>query len=82
MIIVSKASACTLTVPKDATVNFAIGTQFLIQQGAAGVLTLTPEDGTITINSAGGLLALFAQYSVCSLIKTANNTFSAFGDLG
>jgi len=81
LITMTKASANTLTVPKDATVNFAVGTQILVYQGGAGVTTIAPEDAGITIRSAGGLLNLYTQYSTCGLVKIAANLWSLAGDL-
>ena len=80
-ITMTKGSANTLTVPKDATVNFAIGTKVMVYQGGAGTTTLAPEDGTITINSVAGNLDISAQYGVAKLVKIAANVWVAFGDL-
>jgi len=80
-ITMTKGSANTLTVPKDATVNFAVGTYIYVYQGGAGVTTLAPEDGAITINSVGGNLDISAQYGVAKLVKIAANLWVAFGDL-
>ena len=81
LVTMTKASANTLTVPKNATVAFATGTQILIAQGGAGKTTIAPEDGTVTINSSGGLLSLYGQYSGCCLTKTDTNVWLLVGDL-
>jgi hypothetical protein len=80
-ITMTKGSANTLTVPKDATVNFAVGTYITVYQGGAGVTTIAPEDGTIVINSVAGNLDISAQYGVAKLHKIAANSWVAYGDL-
>jgi hypothetical protein len=80
-ITMTKGTANTLTVPKDATINFAVGTYVYVYQGGAGVTTIAPEDGTIVINSVAGNLDISAQYGVAKLVKIAANTWVAFGDL-
>ena len=80
-ITMTKGTANTLTVPKDATVNFAIGTYVTVYQGGAGTTTLAPEDGAITINSLAGNLDISGQYGVAKLHKIAANTWCAYGDL-
>jgi hypothetical protein len=81
IVIMTKAGANNLTVPEEATTNFPVGTQVLVAQGGAGVTTIVAHAG-VTIRSAGGLMNLFAQYSVCSLIKVGVDLWYATGDLG
>lgn len=84
---VSNAGAVTLTVPVNANVGFVVGTRIYIQAGDAGVVTIAGEDdsgvsGEVTvINSLAGNLNIAGQYGVVTLVKTATNTWSAFGDL-
>ena len=80
-ITMTKATSNTLTVPKDATVNFAIGTYITVYQGGAGTTTFAPEDGTITIRSRSSYLNISAQYGVAKLYKIASNLWSLSGDL-
>lgn len=80
-ITMTKGTANTLTVPKDATVNFAIGTYVKVYQGGAGITSIAPEDGTITINCSVSTPAIRAQYGVATLHKIAANTWVAYGDL-
>jgi hypothetical protein len=77
----TKGSANTLTIPKDATVNFTIGTKIMVYQGGAGTTTIAPEDGTIVINAIGAANDISAQYGVATLIKIAANLWSLFGDI-
>jgi hypothetical protein len=76
---VSNASANTLTVPRDISVNFPVGTQIMIIQTGAGQTTITPAGG-VTINSTPGL-KLRAQWSSATLLKRAADTWYATGDL-
>jgi hypothetical protein len=82
MVTMTVEGANTVTIPKHSVVAFPIGAQILIYQGGAGVTTIIPVDGDVTINSAGSYVALFAQYSVCSLVQIAENVWSLMGDLG
>jgi hypothetical protein len=80
-ITMTKGTANTLTVPKDATVNFAIGTKVMVYQGGAGTTIIAPEDGTIEINAVGGADDISAQYGVASLVKIAVNLWSLSGNI-
>ena len=73
-------TANTLTVPPNVDVAFPIGTQILVEQGGTGQTTIQAGAG-VTLNSAGGLLALANQYSTVTLIKKAINTWLVAGDL-
>lgn len=72
----NNASPNTVTVPSGLT-----GTQpvIIIQMGA-GQTTIAAGAG-VTINSAGGLLALRAQWSSATLIPDGTDTFILIGDL-
>jgi hypothetical protein len=76
---VSNASANTLTVPLNSSVEFPIGSQITILQTGAGQTTITATGG-VTINATPGL-KLRAQWSSVTLIKRATNTWVALGDL-
>jgi hypothetical protein len=76
---ISNASANTLTVPLNSSVAFPIGTQITILQTGAGATTITATGG-VTINATPGLI-LRAQWSSVTLIKRAENTWVALGDL-
>lgn len=76
----SNASAITITVPPSV---FSAGQQINIQQIGAGQVTFTQGAGvTITSNGAtSNSPKLRVQYSACTIICTAANTFTVIGDL-
>ena len=76
---VSNASANTLTVPLNSSVAFPVGTQITVLQTGAGQTTITATGG-VTVNATPGL-KLRAQWSSVTLIKRAENTWVAIGDL-
>jgi len=74
-------SACTFTVPTNASVAFPVGTVLTVQQiNAAGQITLTPASGAVTINTASSLTSR-VNYSIIGVVQTAANVWSALGDL-
>jgi hypothetical protein len=71
----------TVSVPTDATFNFAIGTQINLLNIASGVITVAAATpGTTVVNGTPGL-KLRAQWSSATLIKLASNTWVIVGDL-
>ena len=70
----------TLTVPTNASVPLAVGTQIMVVQQNTGPTTIAPAGG-VTLNSAGGLLNLASQYSAATLVKRAVDEWYVFGDL-
>ena len=72
-------SANNLTVPLNSSVPFPIGTQITILQTGTGQTTIVATVG-VTINSTPGL-KLRTQWSSATLIKRAENTWVAIGDL-
>lgn len=73
------ASANNLTIPPNSSVAFPTGTTILVVQVGAGQTTLVAGSG-VTVNSTPGL-KLRAQWSTATLVKRAENTWLAFGDL-
>lgn len=76
----SNASAITVTVPPSV---FSAGNVINLQQIGAGQVTFAQGSG-VTITSTGATASapkLRAQYSACSIICTASNTFTIVGDL-
>ncbi len=76
----SNASAITVTVPPSV---FSTGNIINLQQIAAGQVTFAQGAG-VTITSTGATASapkLRAQYSACTIICTASNTFTIVGDL-
>jgi hypothetical protein len=71
----------TVSIPTDATFNFAIGTQITLLNIGTGVITVAATTpGTTTVNATPGL-KLRAQWSSATLIKRAANTWVVIGDL-
>jgi len=80
LVTLANASAITLTVPTNASVPFAIGTQITITRAGSGSLTVVGDTG-VTVNSADGFLKLRAQWSSGTLIKTNTNSWILIGDI-
>lgn len=76
----SSGSAVTYLVPKNADVNIPVTSVFNIVQGGAGTVTITPDSG-VTINSAGGLTDIAAQFGVVTLVKVGEDEWDLFGNL-
>jgi hypothetical protein len=79
MVEIANASATTLTIPADNTVNFATGATITILQTSTGQITLTAASG-VTLNATPGT-KLRTQWSSATLVKRAANTWVALGDL-
>ena len=81
----NSTTAGTVNIPTDATYAFATGTQIHIQQTGTGQLTIQAATaGTTTVTSNGGTSAspkIRAQYSVATIMKTAANTWTVYGDI-
>jgi len=76
----SNASASTLTIPTNASVNFGIGTVITVLNKGAGVVTISGAVG-VTVLSAGAVAAspTLGQYKSCALIQVAANTWYVVG---
>jgi hypothetical protein len=81
----NSGTAGTINVPTNATTAYAIGTQITIIQTGSGQLTVqAASSGTTTILSTGATAAApkcRVQYSAMTLLKTATDTWYAFGDI-
>jgi hypothetical protein len=76
----SNAAAVVITVPPSV---FAAGEQINVQSIGAG-LTSFAQGAGVTITSTGATSAapiLRAQFSACTIICTASNTFTVIGDI-
>jgi len=73
------ASANTLTIPLNSSVAFSIGTSIFVLQAGTGQTTIAGAAG-VTVNSYVGLKVI-GQWSGCTLIKRATNTWVAVGGL-
>lgn len=76
---VSDASANTVTIPLNSSVAFPTGTQISVLQTGAGQTTIAGTSG-VTLNSTPGT-KLRAQWSACTIIKRATDTWVVVGDL-
>lgn len=82
----SNVSANTLTIPLNAATNgdFAVGSQVTVIQTNSGQTTINVTSG-VTLNctpqGTANTAKLRAQWSSCTLIKRAENTWVAIGDL-
>ena len=77
----NETSACTFTIPTNATVAFSIGDRIDVLQVGTGQVTLTPVFGTVTLNGYEGGLKLNGQWAAATLIKRATNSWVAIGNL-
>lgn len=80
LVTASNASAITVTVPPSV---FTAGNIINVQAIGAGQVTFAQGSG-VTITSTGATASapkLRAQYSACTIICTASNTFTIVGDL-
>ena len=76
----TNVSNVTLTVPANASVPFATGTQILLIRRLTGEVTIAGASG-VTINSADSKFRIDKQYTTASLIKISTNTWMLFGSL-
>lgn len=76
---VGNASACTVTVPTNATVAYAVGATILVRQTSVGQLSVVAAGG-VTINTPE-TLKLRKQGSTASLVKVATDEWDLTGDL-
>jgi hypothetical protein len=80
LVTLSNASAITLTVPTNASVAYAVGTQIGLLQTGAGQVTISPASG-VTVTSFGSLTKLAGNGALAVLVKTATNTWYLSGQL-
>jgi hypothetical protein len=80
LIDMNKSSAMTLTIPKNSSVAFPIGTSIAVRQKGLGQVTISPIDGDVTINNPDGLKTT-NQYAIATILKVDTNTWTAFGSL-
>lgn len=79
LVTMSNGSANNLTIPLNASVAFAVGTQIAVQQLGAGQTTVVATGGVTTQAQPG--LKISAQYGLVTLIKVATNTWIVAGAL-
>lgn len=80
LITLANASAITVTIPTNASVAFAVGTQIGILQTGAGQVTVAGASG-VTVTSFGSLTKLAGNGALAVLVKTGTNTWYLSGNL-
>lgn len=80
LVTLTNSSPITLTVPTNASVPFAVGSQITIIQSGSGNVTVVGDTGVV-VSSADGDLKLRTQWSAATLIKTGTNTWVLIGDI-
>jgi len=75
----TNAASIAVTVPTNASVAFDIGTEIILSQAAAGVITV--DHAGVTVNSKDTLKDSNGQNGVMCLKKVATDTWDLFGDL-
>lgn len=75
----NSSSATTVTIPPDSSLNLPVGSSLDVIQIGSGEVTIAAGVG-VTINATPGL-KLRTQWSSCTLLKRASNTWLVYGDL-
>ena len=84
LIQMNKSSAADLSIPTDATYNFAIGTVITVINKAVDLVTIKAvTSGTTTVVSSGAVPAqpTLGQYKTAVLIKLAANSWTVVGGI-
>lgn len=76
---ITNGSAKTLTVPKNSSVAFPVGTEIEVYQGGAGQVTIAPVDGDVTLRNADTALKLAKIYAGAVLKKLDTNEWLVSG---
>ena len=69
----------TISIPLNATVPFAIGTQIIVSRIGLGEVSIAGVVG-VTLQGAGSAYRLRAQFSAATCIKRGTNTWILIGD--
>jgi hypothetical protein len=70
---------CTVTIPPNSTVNFPVGTQIDVIQGA-GKVTFAAGSG-VGLNSLNGNKSIAGQYAGGTLLQVGTNSWVLMGSL-
>jgi hypothetical protein len=76
----SNAASITYTIPPNASVAFAVGTEIEIVQIGAGNVTVAAGAGVTIVQPPSMTLVMVGQYSSALATKTATNTWRVEGD--
>ena len=80
-VVITNSSAKTLTVPKNSSVAFPVGTKIAVFQGGAGTITIEPVDIDVTLKSFDDALDLAGEDAGCVLIKIDTDIWRVEGNL-
>jgi hypothetical protein len=79
-VVCTSATAVTVTIPLNSSVNFPLGTVIELIQDGTGKVTVAAAGG-VTINSLAGNKSIAGQYSRITIVQKAINTWWLFGTL-
>ena len=79
-ILLSTAGSISLTVPVNSSVAIPVGSRYILIEMGSGITTFTPAAG-VTINSKNSQLFIDEQYGQVTLLKVAENSWVAYGDI-
>jgi hypothetical protein len=79
-ILLSTSSTIALTVPANSVIALPIGYKVDLVEVGSGRTTFTPGSG-VTINSKNGEMYIDSQYGKATLLKIAENSWIAYGDI-
>lgn len=82
IVTMDNASANTLTIPTNASAAFATGARIDVVMKGAGQTSVAGDTGVTLNGVSAGSGDIDSQYSGCSLIKTATDTWLAVGAIG
>lgn len=80
IVTMDNASANTLTIPTNASVAYAVGTQVDVSQIGAGVTSVAGDTGVTLNGVSAGSGDLSAQFGSVTLVKLATNTWLMTGN--
>lgn len=81
LVTINNINANTFTIPVDlGTTNYPINFQTSVMQLGTGQTQIVAASG-VTLLSANNMRYLRTQYSACTIIRVAANTYYMFGDL-
>jgi hypothetical protein len=79
VLILTSASAATVTIPIYATSGIPVGAKIVVVQYGAGQLTIAGDTGVTVYGTPG--LKTRAQYSRAVLLQVSTNTWLLYGDI-
>jgi hypothetical protein len=79
-ILLNTSSTMNLTIPSNSAVAIPVGYRYSVVEMGSGVTTFVPASG-VTINSKNSQLFIDTQYGQVTLLKVAENSWIAYGDI-